>query len=354
MPSGTADSKDSIRAVLWDDNHLVLLDQRGLPAKVEYLKLSTAEQVAAAIRDMAVRGAPAIGIAAAYGFVLALSESIQNQPDNWQGIFQEKVKILEASRPTAVNLIWALQRMQSTLQFDSADPVTTALNEAHAIYHEDVDANLRMGESGAAYLDNGSGVLTHCNTGSLATGGYGTALGVIRSAYKNNKLKDVYIGETRPWLQGSRLTAWELVQDHIPATLIADSTAASLMQQGKINWVITGADRIAANGDVANKIGTYSLAVNARYHNIGFMVVAPSSSLDINTPTGEHISIEERGGAELSQFQGQKIAPSEVKIYNPVFDITPHDLVTVLVTELGAIESPDAMKIRSLFGAKKT
>jgi len=349
-----AEAKDSIRAVQWDDKQLVLLDQRGLPEKIVYLRLSTVEEVADAIRNMVVRGAPAIGIAAAYGFVLALSDVIKKHGDDWQRVFDEKISLLRAARPTAVNLLWALERMYNTLQHAKDDPVSAILNEAHAIYREDLEANLSMGHSGADFLENSIGVMTHCNTGSLATGGYGTALGVIRSAYNRYQLGNIYVCETRPWLQGSRLTAWELVQDNIPATLIADSTAASLMQQHKIDWVVTGADRIAANGDIANKIGTYSHAVNARHHNIGFMVVAPSSSIDLNTPTGKEIQIEERGGEELSQFLGHQIAPSELAVYNPVFDITPHDLVTVLVTELGSIESPDSIKIRSLFDAKKT
>jgi methylthioribose-1-phosphate isomerase len=354
MPTGTVVSKDSIRAIKWDKNHLVLLDQRGLPTKIEYLKLHTADQVAGAIRDMVVRGAPAIGIAAAYGFVFALSEALHDHTESWHQVLNEKVMILKAARPTAINLVWALDRMQGILQQTHEDPVKAVLTEAHAIYNEDVESNHIMGDTGASYLDKSCGVLTHCNTGSLATGGYGTALGVIRSAYARYGLQNIYVSETRPWLQGSRLTAWELIQENIPATVITDSAAASLMQQGKINWVITGADRIAANGDVANKIGTYSHAVNARYHDVGFMVVAPSSSIDINTSTGEEINIEERHGEEISQFSGQQIAPSQVDIYNPVFDITPHHLISVIVTELGGIEHPDASKIQLLLEGKKT
>ncbi|MGK0298037.1 MAG: methylthioribose-1-phosphate isomerase [Gammaproteobacteria bacterium] len=341
-------SVDNIRAIRWEDNCLILLDQRLLPERQEYLKINNVVAVADAIRDMVVRGAPAIGITAAYGFVLALTEVLNNQSDNWQRQLQQRVDLLNNSRPTAVNLGWALKRMQSRLNEMSEPSVTLMLDEAHAIHEEDISANLLMGKIGSKYLQNCKGVLTHCNTGSLATGGFGTALGVIRTAYSKNKSLDVYASETRPWLQGSRLTAWELEQDNIPVTLIADSAAAYLMKISRINWVITGADRIAANGDVANKIGTYSHAVNAGQHEIGFMVVAPISTIDLTISSGDNIEIEERGSEELISISGKDIAPNSVKTFNPVFDITPSKLITVLVTELGVIESPNESKIRQL------
>jgi methylthioribose-1-phosphate isomerase len=310
--------------------------------------MDTVEQVGTAIHDMVVRGAPAIGIAAAYGFVLAVTEVLASHPQHWQEKLTEKIEGLLNSRPTAVNLAWAVRRMQATLDANLADPLPTLLQQAEAIQREDIAANRAMGELGAVYLRQSKGVLTHCNTGSLATGGYGTALGVIRSAFAKQFIRSVYAAETRPWLQGSRLTAWELMQDKIPVTLVADSAAAWLMQSGQIDWVIVGADRIAANGDVANKIGTYAHAVNARYHNIGFMVVAPVSTIDLHTATGNDIEVELRKPEELLQFAGKPVAPSGVQAFNPVFDITPAGLVSVLVTEKGVIEAPDQEKIRRL------
>lgn len=339
---------DTVRALQWDDGQLRLLDQRRLPEKIEYLSLNNVEQVSAAIRDMVVRGAPAIGIAAAYGFVMAVTESVQESPEDPAKVLVNKTRLLLNARPTAVNLAWAVKRMQTLLDKCEDEPLPALLREAQKIHSEDIQANHRMGEIGAAYLRNCHGVLTHCNTGSLATGGYGTALGVIRSAYGKGYIKSVYAGETRPWLQGSRLTAWELMQDNIPVTLIADSAAAYLMQSGLISWVIVGADRIAANGDVANKIGTYAHAVNANYHNIGFMVVAPVSTIDLQTATSSDIEIEQRNAEELLQFSGNRIAPVGADAFNPVFDITPAELVTVLVTEKGAIASPDQEKISEL------
>jgi len=339
---------DTVRAIQWSDDCLKLLDQRRLPTQVEYLELCTVEEVAAAIRDMVVRGAPAIGIAAAYGVVLAATHAWREQQDTWKQVLTEKLLQLRGARPTAVNLRWAIDRMQAIAKNCQGDPFSMLLAEARGIHQQDIEANLEMGRIGAEYLRNCHAVLTHCNTGSLATGGFGTALGVIRTAFSNHFIESVYVAETRPWLQGSRLTAWELQQDHIPVTLVADSTAAFLMQAGKIGWVIVGADRVAANGDVANKIGTYSHAVNARHHGLGFMVVAPVSTIDPGTSTGADIEIEERKPGELLEFSNVRIAPAGVQAYNPVFDITPAGLVTVLVTEKGAIETPDREKIRSL------
>ncbi|MGB8716927.1 MAG: S-methyl-5-thioribose-1-phosphate isomerase, partial [Rhodanobacteraceae bacterium] len=274
---------DNVRAVQWRDDCLALLDQRQLPANEVWLECRTAEQVAGAIRDLVVRGAPAIGIAAAWGVVLAAQQGADTDA---------AMRVLRAARPTAVNLMWALDRMRTLIE-GGADP--DALRQAaQAIQDEDLAANRCMGELGAALIDPGSGVLTHCNTGSLATAGFGTALGVIRSGVSSGRIDKVFACETRPWLQGARLTMWELLRDGIDARLIADSAAAWLMHSGQVQWVIIGADRVAANGDVANKIGSYGLALAARHHGIGFMVVAPTSTVDMETATGSDIEIELR------------------------------------------------------------
>lgn len=328
-----------LRAVYWELDQLHLLDQRLLPNKHHTLILKTATEVAQAIKDMVVRGAPAIGITAAYGVVLAAKAAYKNDPNNWQTIIQTDIETLAKARPTAVNLVWALQRMQTKITNNS---VAILLEEAQAIQQEDIDANHRMGELGAALLPENCRVLTHCNAGALATGGYGTALGVIRSAYAAGKISEVYADETRPWLQGTRLTAWELLQDNIPVTLLADSAAANLMKQQRIDWIIVGADRITANGDVANKIGTYSLAVLARQHNIKFMVVAPTSTIDMNLSSGDQITIEQRPSEELLTINNLAIAPKGAKAWNPSFDVTPAALVDVIVTEQAVIE-PNAI-----------
>ncbi len=330
---------DKLRAVYWELDQLHLLDQRLLPHKHHVMVLKTATEVAQAIKDMVVRGAPAIGITAAYGVVLAAQAAYKNDPNNWQTIIQSDIEILAKARPTAVNLVWALERMQAKITKNS---VAILLEEAQAIQQEDIDANHRMGELGAALLPDNCRVLTHCNAGALATGGYGTALGVIRSAYAAGKISEVYADETRPWLQGTRLTAWELLQDNIPVTLLADSAAASLMKQQRIDWIIVGADRITANGDVANKIGTYSLAVLARQHNIKFMVVAPISTIDMNLSSGDEVMIEQRPSEEVLTINNLAIAPKGAKAWNPSFDVTPATLVDVIVTEKGVIK-PNAI-----------
>ena len=341
---------DHIRAVDWYDNRLRLLDQRRLPLAVTFLDLDSAADTATAIRDMVVRGAPAIGIAAAYGVVLAVRRRYGEDPTHWRALVAEDMAVLNAARPTAVNLAWALARMRARIAAiaDAGNPTAALLAEARAIHAEDVAANRRMGALGAALLSQGAGVLTHCNTGSLATGGYGTALGVIRAGMERGTVGAVFAGETRPWLQGARLTAWELVQDGIPATLIADSAAAHLMRQGKLQWVIVGADRIAANGDTANKIGTYQLAIGARHHGVKFMVVAPTSTIDPATSTGADIAIEDRPAHEVLQFNGVAHTAAEVVAWNPAFDVTPAALIDVLVTEKGVIQAPDAAKIKAL------
>ena len=340
---------DSIRAVVWRDDSLFLLDQRLLPQQQQYIKLQSAAATAQAIRDMVVRGAPAIGIAAAYGVVMAARARYRNNTSSWKSDIAADFKILADSRPTAVNLFWALEKMQQCIAGITADPFPPLLQLAASIYQDDIAANYSMGRMGADLITNdGRAVLTHCNTGSLATGGFGTALGVIRQAFIDNKITAVFADETRPWLQGARLTAWELVQDKIPVTLLCEGAAASLMQQGKISWVIVGSDRIAANGDVANKIGTYSLAVNARYHGVKFMVVAPTSTVDMTIATGDLIPIEQRGEDEVLACGGKRIAAEGAKAWNPAFDVTPAALVDVIITENGVVHHPDLQKMQAM------
>jgi methylthioribose-1-phosphate isomerase len=324
------------------------LDQRLLPGRVEHVSLSKASEVADAIRHMVVRGAPAIGIAAAYGVVLAARAAYGRGGAGWREAIRADLDALRTARPTAVNLAWAIERMAACFGHLGGDPEPGLLAEALAIHEEDIAANRRMGDTGAAFLGPGTRVLTHCNAGSLATGGYGTALGVIRSAWAKGELAGVFAGETRPWLQGARLTAWELREDGLPVTLLADGAAAALMRRGSIDWVIVGADRIAANGDVANKIGTYALALAARAHGLRFMVAAPVSTIDPETPDGGAIPIEERPGEELLSLAGRRVAAEGIDVWNPVFDVTPASLVDVLVTERGAIEAPDAFGIARL------
>lgn len=341
---------DSVRAVAWDNGALRLLDQRALPQQVGYLRCADAAAVARAIHDMAVRGAPAIGIAAAYGVVLAAQAHYAAAPGTWKQAIEADLALLLDSRPTAVNLRWAVEHMRAGIAALTGDPGEALLSEAHAIHEADIAANRRMGELGAALIEPGSAVLTHCNTGALATGGYGTALGVIRAAYAAGKLTQVYAGETRPWLQGARLTAWELVQERIPVTLIADGAAAYLMALGKVRWVIVGADRIAANGDTANKIGTYSLALAARRHGVKFMVVAPLSTLDKSLSSGAGIPIEQRAAEEILSLNGQPVAAPGASAWNPSFDITPAELIDAWVNEAGVVLQPTAAKIRALTG----
>jgi methylthioribose-1-phosphate isomerase len=339
---------DSLCPLTWQEDRLHLLDQRWLPHQQQIVVLATAAEVAQAIKDMVVRGAPAIGIAAAYGVVLAAQSAYAQAPPHWQTIIIADLQKLAQARPTAVNLVWALQRMQTHFSTIVADPVPILLAEAHRIHQEDLAANHRMGKLGADLLPAACRVLTHCNAGALATGGYGTALGVIRTAHRAGKLSQVYADETRPWLQGARLTAWELLQDNIPVTLLADSAAAALMQQQRIDWVIVGADRITAKGDVANKIGTYSLAVLARQHGVKLMVVAPTSTIDMNLMEGSAIVIEERSSAEVLTISGQAIAPVGAQTWNPAFDVTPSHLVDVIVTEKGVVTQPNLERMTAI------
>jgi methylthioribose-1-phosphate isomerase len=331
---------DSIRAVQWQGDHLRLLDQRLLPAEECWIECRDAAQVTSAIRDLAVRGAPAIGIAAAWGVALAARQGAALAP---------VLASLRGARPTAVNLMWALDRMKRRIAA-GADAEALA-HEAQAIQDEDLAANRHMGELGASLIGAGSGVLTHCNTGSLATAGYGTALGVIRAGVAAGRIVRVYAGETRPWQQGARLTMWELMRDGIPAELIADSAAAHLMKSGAVQWVIVGADRIAANGDTANKIGTYQLAIVAKYHGVKFMVVAPSSTVDMATANGEEIEIELRDPVELLSTAGKRTVVEGAQAWNPVFDVAPAELIDAIVTERGVIERPGSAAMQAMFGS---
>jgi len=313
-----------VEPIRWKGDRLELLDQRLLPAKTVYVTCRTAAEVAQAIRDMVVRGAPAIGCAAAFGVVLS-----KGNPESYE--------ILAKSRPTAVNLFWALERMGKAKDLRA---------EAEAIYAEDLAANRAMGELGAQLIPDRARVMTHCNAGALATAGYGTALGVIRSSKHKNI--SVIANETRPYLQGARLTAWELVREGIPCTLITDSMAGHLMSKGEVDVIVVGADRIAANGDVANKIGTYPLAVLAKRHGIPFYVAAPLSTFDPKIPDGSRIPIEERPAAEVTGFRDQRWAPEGVAVRNPAFDITPAELITGIITERGIVRKPDRARLASL------
>lgn len=337
-------------AIVWHEDGFYLLDQRVLPQREEFLACENAQAVANAIREMVVRGAPAIGITAAFGVALAARDRFAANPQGWRRDIEADLQSLAGSRPTAVNLFWALERMRTVIARISADqaPFETLLQEAKTIHREDVEANRRMGELGAAVINEPTEVITHCNAGALATGGYGTALGVIRAAYAAGKISHVLADETRPWLQGTRLTAWELQRDGIPVTLQADAAAAARMARGGVGWVIVGSDRIAASGDVANKIGTYQLAVAARYHGVKFMVAAPTSTIDMSARTGAEIPIEERDSAEVLACGGKRIGAPGLDAWNPVFDVTPASLVDVIVTEKGTVFEPNPEKIAAL------
>jgi methylthioribose-1-phosphate isomerase len=348
------DRYDRIRPIRWQGNLLSLLDQRYLPFEVAYLDCHDSDAVCLAIRDLVVRGAPAIGIAAAWGVVLAGQKvSAANGAEALQKL-APALNALNASRPTAVNLMWAIARMRGVLARAGSQWLAVLEKEAHAIETEDLAANRHMGVIGAKLIETGSGVLTHCNTGSLATAGFGTALGVIRAGVAMEKIAQVFASETRPWLQGARLTVWELLQDGIPATLIADGAGAHLMKTGAVQWLIVGADRICANGDAANKIGTYHHAIAAKYHGVKVMVVAPSSTVDMNTATGAQIHIEERDSAELLSISGKRTVAEGVAAFNPVFDVTPAELIDAIVTEKGVIESPNLEKMAGVFSIKSS
>jgi methylthioribose-1-phosphate isomerase len=343
------DRYDRIRPIRWLGDRLELLDQRKLPFVVEYLGCRDSHAVTQAIRDLVVRGAPAIGIAAAFGVVLAGRKSSASLGAPALVDMEADIAELNASRPTAVNLMWAIARMRRVLAAAGADWREAIEREAIAIEREDLAANRAMGAMGADLIAEGSGVLTHCNTGSLATAGFGTALGVIRAGVAMGRIARVYASETRPWLQGARLTAWELKEDGVPVTLIADGAGAHLMKTGVVQWLVVGADRICANGDVANKIGTYHHAIAARHHGVKVMVVAPSSTVDMATARGEDIHIEERDPAELLSISGVRTVAEGVDAFNPVFDVTPAGLIDAIVTERGVVEHPDPRRMSALF-----
>jgi methylthioribose-1-phosphate isomerase len=333
----TTHNKSGVKALQWTGHSLKMLDQRQLPEKISYDEYTDAHGVAEAIATMRVRGAPAIGIAAAYGVVLSVYQHYSQSVDSWRQHVLVDIDTLANSRPTAVNLFWALNQMKAVLDGQQDNPLEAIFACAEKIHADDIAANYKMGELGADILANTKGIMTHCNTGALATGGYGTALGVIRSVHARNPVK-IYAGETRPWLQGVRLTVWELAQDEIPVTLIADSAAAWLMKSGAIDWVVVGADRIALNGDVANKIGTYSLAVLAKQHDVKVMVVAPTSTIDGSINSGDEIEIEQRQKSELLPACYKDNA--FVRAWNPVFDVTPAGLISAVVTERGVVMNP--------------
>lgn len=342
-----------IETLRWAGDRLELIDQRLLPQRVEYYACETAAEVAAAIRDMVVRGAPAIGCAAAYGVALETGRPTFGSIGEFHAAVEAAIAELGASRPTAVNLFWALDRMRRAYDEVRSEPperiATRLVAEAVAIQREDLDVNHAIGRHGAALVPDGARIMTHCNAGALATAGHGTALGVVRSARDQGKRVAVIANETRPFLQGARLTAWEMVQEEIPVTLVTDGMAGHLMQRGQVDLIVVGADRIAANGDVANKIGTYPLAVLAARHGLPFYVAAPLSTIDRDVPDGAAIPIEERDGAEVTGFRGARWAPEGVAVANPAFDVTPAALVTGLITERGVVAPLDPDGLRRLF-----
>ncbi|MGA2690037.1 MAG: S-methyl-5-thioribose-1-phosphate isomerase [Candidatus Korobacteraceae bacterium] len=340
-----------IKTLEWTDAGVCFIDQTKLPTEETYVTCKAYEEVADAIRTMIVRGAPAIGVAAAMGVALGVRDSKATDHAELKRDLDRICDVLAATRPTAVNLFWAIRRMKDKFDAVSAQPIAniqqTLIAEAQQMLVEDIATNEAMGKHGAGLLPASGGVLTHCNAGALATCGYGTALGVIRAAVDSGKKLHVFADETRPFLQGSRLTAWELMKDGIPTTVISDNMAGAMMLQGKIAAVIVGADRIAANGDVANKIGTYTVAVLAKEHGIPFYVAAPFSTVDLNTPDGNQIPIEQRSSKEVTHMAGKQIAPDGVLVENPAFDVTPHQYVSAIITERGIVREPYAETLRA-------
>jgi methylthioribose-1-phosphate isomerase len=341
-----------IKTLEWTDSGVRFIDQRKLPTEETYVTCATYEEVAEAIRNMTVRGAPAIGVAAAMGIALGTRDAEAGHVSELRRAFDEICEVMGETRPTAVNLFWAIRRMQQKFEACAELPVDqirqALITEAQRMYVEDIAANETMGRHGATLMPSSGGVLTHCNAGALATCGYGTALGVIRAAVEAGKKLQVYADETRPFLQGSRLTAWELMKDGIPTTVISDNMAGAMMKQGKIGAVVVGADRIAANGDVANKIGTYTVAVLAKEHGIPFYVAAPFSTVDLETPDGSKIPIEQRSTREVTHIAGKAIAPDGVKVENPAFDVTPAKYVAAIITERGVARAPYEQSLRQL------
>jgi methylthioribose-1-phosphate isomerase len=343
-----------IQTLEWTDKGVRFIDQTKLPMEETYVTCKTYEQVADVIRDMVVRGAPAIGVAAAMGIALGVQNSKAENGGDLKRDFDQICEVIGKTRPTAVNLFWAIRRMRDKFEILRVRPIPqikqSLIEEAQRMHAEDIAANQAMGRHGATLMPASGGVLTHCNAGALATAGYGTALGVIRAAFEQGKKIHVYADETRPFLQGSRLTAWELMKDGIPTTVISDNMSGAMMKQGKIQAIVVGADRIAANGDVANKIGTYTVAVLAKEHGIPFYVAAPISTVDLETPDGSKIPIEQRNPREVTHIAGKQMVPDGVGIENPAFDVTPAKYVTAVVTERGIARAPYEESLKKLSG----
>jgi methylthioribose-1-phosphate isomerase len=344
----------SFKPLEWRDNKLIILDQTLLPDKEVYLETADYREVARAIKNLTVRGAPAIGVAAAYGFALGALEIQSGNQVEFTLKLEKVSRVLSASRPTARNLFWALERMESVVRSigSTTQIKKLLLDEALQIHREQLKSDVSLSHYGSAFIADGNTILTHCNTGALATAGYGTALGVIRQAHQEGRQINIIATETRPLLQGARLTAWELKQYGIPFTLITDSMAAYFMRKGKIDLVITGADCIAANGDTANKIGTYALAVLAKEHNIPFYIAAPTSTIDLSLSSGNEIIIEERSPEEVTHIRGVRIAPEHTPVFNPSFDVTPHQYITAIITEKGVIRKPFGEGMQKFSGLK--
>ena len=343
-----------MKSLAWNNGKVRFLDQTRLPAAEIYVETDDENRIGSAIRDLAIRGAPLIGIASAYAVALAANRCGASTPSAISTYFDKIINLLAGTRPTAVNLFWALNRQKKVIEENKSRGLeilkAMLLEEARRIHEEDAAMCIAIGKFGADLLPNAATVLTHCNTGSLATGGIGTALGIIRTSWEQHKLKHVYIDETRPLLQGARLTSWELGNEGIPSTLLTDNAAGFLMQQGVANVVVVGADRIAANGDVANKVGTYSLAVLARYHGFPMYVAAPTSSIDFDMKDGKGIPIEQRNSKEVTEPFGIRVAPDHTVVYSPAFDITPADLVSAIVTEKGVLTKPYEKSISKIRG----
>ena len=341
-----------IQTLEWTDSGVRFLDQTKLPTEETYVTCKTYQQVADVIRNMVVRGAPAIGVAAAMGIALGVKSSTAESVGDLKKDFDQICDVIGKTRPTAVNLFWAIRRMSEKFERLRVRPIPqikqALIEEAQRMHAEDIAANQAMGRHGATLMPSDGGVLTHCNAGALATCGYGTALGVIRAAVEQGKKIHVYADETRPFLQGSRLTAWELMKDGIPTTVISDNMAGAMMKQGKIAAIVVGADRIAANGDVANKIGTYSVAVLAKEHGIPFYVAAPFSTVDLETPDGSQIPIEQRSRQEVTHIGGRQMVPDGVSVENPAFDVTPASYVTAIITERGIARAPYGESLQKL------
>ncbi|MTI87071.1 MAG: S-methyl-5-thioribose-1-phosphate isomerase [Balneolaceae bacterium] len=343
----------SFESISWQEDHLVILDQTQLPLREIYSDVNTIGQVWDAIKKLKVRGAPAIGIAAAYGMYLGVRELESKNFTSFNVELQRWAEYLKSSRPTAVNLSWALERIDQTVYANKEKPLDEIkeiiLDTAKTIHDEDKRTCKKIGEHGAELIHHDFNILTHCNTGGLATGAYGTALSVVNEAHQQEKNIHVWVGETRPLMQGSRLTAWELKQEEIPFKLITDASAGSLINRGKVDIVIVGADRVTANGDTANKIGTYPLAVLAQENDIPFYVALPLSTFDLNTENGDEIEIEEREGEEITHFANSQLTPKKTDAYNPAFDVTPHKYITGFITEKGIIEPDFKKNIKKLF-----